>query len=647
MKPPRPVLVFDGNCLFCRKWIRRWYRITGDAVEYVSSWDGTRRFPQVKRRDFDGAVYFFEADGSVFRGASAVFRTLRWTRGWEWLDELHARSPVFRGVTEGVYGFAARHRGFFSRVTWWLWGPGFNGRSNALGLSLFIRALGIVFAVHFFSLLPQVLGLFGEGGLYPAQTYLQYMGSEIGADAGLYLPSLFWWNATDSALHAACTVGGALGLVVAAGVLPGPLLLLLSILQLSFITIGGEFLQFQWDSLLVECGILGALVAPWWRLTPPRHLNLYDTRPTTLGRFLLLWLFLRLDWGAGIVKWNSGDPAWRDFTALAYHYFTQPLPNTMAWFWHQLPLWWHKISAVFMFVIEGVLPLLVFAPRRLRWIPAVGFVALQMLIIATGNFGYFNGLSLALCLPLLDDRQYRWVAARLPWVSLRRVRRFAARKLLPTGALRPMLAAAFTVLVLPVGVFILDQQAFGPPGHFLWLRRPALLAQNYSLVNPYGLFAVMTRSRREIEIEGSRDGGRTWATYALPYKPGAVERRPRQAAPYMPRLDWQLWFAALDEGLVPPGSGKPQRRRKGLAADDVEPKPPKHVPQVLRNLSTRLFEGAPEVSRLFTTDPFAGGPPPRKLRFRIYDYRFTTWGEEGWWRRKLLNRFDLVPERTD
>ena len=131
----------------------------------------------------------------------------------------------------------------------------------------------------------------------------------------------------------------------------------------------------------------------------------------------------------------------------------------------------------------------------------------------------------------------------------------------------------------------------------------------FSLANSYGLFAVMTTSRIEIVVEGSNDG-QTWQPYEFKYKPGDPARRPHWVAPYQPRLDWQMWFAALGTYQENPW---------------------------FSNFMVRLMRGTPEVTALLETNPFPDAPPVY-VRASAYEYRFTDYDTRRntgrWWERE-------------
>jgi lipase maturation factor 1 len=312
---------------------------------------------------------------------------------------------------------------------------------------------------------------------------------------------------------------------------------------------------------------------------------------------------------SGWVKLASGDAAWRNLTALRFHYETQPLPTSIAWFLHQAPPWFQTVSAIFLFLVELVVPFLFFAPHRLRLFAFRAAVLLQLLIAASGNYGFFNLLALALALLLVDDQS-------LP----RRWRRAVE------AAAGPRLAwpSAVLVPVACVALFASSIEFAGTLDRSLALPRAVVAAARrigaFRSSNRYGLFMVMTTERPEILVEGSDDGA-SWRPYAFRWKPGDVARRPRFVAPHQPRLDWQMWFAAL---------GSPEENLWFV------------------QFLGRLLEGSPEVEALLASNPFPDHPP-RYVRATLYDYRFTDAAERrrsgAWWRRRVTGPYGPVLER--
>jgi hypothetical protein len=312
---------------------------------------------------------------------------------------------------------------------------------------------------------------------------------------------------------------------------------------------------------------------------------------------MLRFLLFRLMFSSGAVKLLSGDETWRSLRALTVHYETQPLPVLTSWYVHQLPVWFHEASCAVLLAIELLVPFLVFGPRRARLLAFGPLLGLQALIALTGNYAFFNLLTAVLCLLLLDDRALppRLRGAPAEGVVASASRPWPRVVLWPVAAV--LLAAAAAHQLWTVGI--------RPPAP---LRFPARLIAPLSAVNGYGLFAVMTTSRPEIVVEGSDDGVR-FKPYAFRWKPGDPGRAPWFVAPHQPRLDWQMWFAAL---------GTCERN-----------------PWFTRFL-LRLSEASPPVLALLADDPFAGRPP-RFLRAVLYDYRFTDGAARRrtgeWWAR--------------
>lgn len=475
--------------------------------------------------------------------------------------------------------------------------------SFALSTSIFLRLLAVIHLIAFTSLWTQLSGLIGPHGILPAARYLDAFREHFGGSAYLQLPTLAWLFGTDAFLPFLCAIGVVSAALLFAGIAPALCLAVLWLAYLSLVNVGQIFLGFQWDALLLEVTLLSIFLAPWRWLPRWRLLE-----PPPLAHFLLRWLTFRLMLLSGIVKLTSGDPTWRNFTALTFHYETQPLPNPLAFWTHHLPASFHQLACAGMFFTELVVPFFLFAPRRLRHPAALLLAALQLIIALTGNYAFFNLLTAALCLLSLDGAFWHSV---LP-------RRFARSPTpsdlppLPRWSKIPALAgAAVVVLFTSLQALPSLNRSWRPPAWFNALN--ARIGPFYSL-NNYGLFAVMTTSRPELIFEGSNDG-RLWHAYELPYKPGDLSRAPPIVAPHQPRLDWQLWFAAL---------GAPQHNLWVSAVCE------------------HLLRGTPDVLRLFEKNPFPD-QPPRYVRVVRYDYRFTTPEHRArtgqWWRRTPIDYY--------
>lgn len=557
--------------------------MTGDGVEYVSSQEAARDHADIPPEDFDRAVQWVGADGHRESGAPAVLSALA-VAGFvgRALLTLYQKLPPFAWAADTGYRCVADHRMAFSQLTRWFWGHDVRTPTYATASWIFLRLLGLIYLIAFASFWWQSAGLIGPSGILPAEAFFKRAHEFLGDGAFWQLPSFLWWGAGQTALNVWCALGVLAALLLLFGILPAPILIFLWTNYLSLTVAGQVFYQFQWDILLLETGFLAIFLAPWrWR-TPWKT----RTSPPRLAHFLLLWLLFRLMVASAVVKLSSGDPSWADGSALDTHYFTQPLPTPLAWYAQQLPPGFQWLSVKVMFFIEIVLPVLLFLPRRTRLAGAAGLAALQVLIALTGNYGFFNFLTLALCLLAVDDHIF---GGRRP-----RAEKSGA---LPAWLLAPLAASLFLVSLIPFA------QAFRP--RIIWFQDLYARIAPFRTINGYGLFAVMTRERPEILVQGSLDGV-SWETYTFRYKPGDPDRGPPWVAPYMPRLDWQMWFAAL--GRV------------------------ENNPWFVQFLQ-KLMEGSPEVLGLLAEDPFPG-QRPRFARAKLDHYTFTTFGDESkaWWR---------------
>jgi len=466
---------------------------------------------------------------------------------------------------------------------------------------LFLRALGITSAIAFVSLGAQIQGLVGPEGILPAGDHLELVETvSPGAARFAVAPTLCWWIGTsDAALQSLYGAGVLLSLALLAGVMPGLMCALLWLLYLSLVVVGNVFFSFQWDVLLLETLALAAFVAPWKPWAPGLAT---DEPPPRVAVWLVRLLLFKLMFMSGAVKLASGDPTWRNLTALEYHYWTTCLPAWPGWYAHWLPATLHRVMAVLMFAGELAVPFLVFTTTRLRAIAALGIALLQGAIAITGNYGFFNLLTIALCLMLLDDSIFGFDAAEHPFQPLRRRR--------VVRGLAWAMAAVFGVLSWAQ----LQGRLLGYDGLPRFALEVVRLAQPWRTINGYGLFANMTTERHEIVVEGSYDG-KTWKAYEFRWKPGDPARRPEFVQPHMPRLDWQMWFAAL-------GSYRAQ---------------PWFVPFL-----GRVAEGSPPVVALLGSNPFPDRPP-RYVRATLWSYRFAepeAHAETGaWWVREELGLY--------
>ena len=492
---------------------------------------------------------------------------------------------------------------------------------------IFLRGLALAWLVAFASLAVQVDGLYGSRGIEPVGRLLQHVGNLSVADRIFRAPTLLWaFGGSDVVLRSLCGAGIGLSILLAIGAAPGPICLALWAVYLSFVTVGTPFLDFQWDLLILEIGLCACVLAPW-RLWAGGLLA--ERRPSPAAIWLLRFVLFKLVFMSGLVKLASGDPTWRSLTALQYHYWTTCLPTWLGWWTNLLPATAHRACAAMMFALELVASFFVLAPRPARVVGFFAMVALQLGIAATGNYGFFNLLTLLLCVVVLDDRDWIWLR--------RRFMRPSAASVPPADAALPTLpesTAPASTRILPrdvpawvVAAFVVLASVFHMQGRFLGydaLPAPALEflgnIEPFRSANSYGLFANMTTQRHEIIVEGSRDGD-TWLPYEFRWKPGDPKRRPEFVEPHMPRLDWQMWFAALGSWPQDPW---------------------------VASFLMRLLEGSPPVLKLLAGDPFEGRPP-RFVRTTLWDYHFTDAATRratgAWWTRTELGPYGPVLER--
>lgn len=588
--PDRPLLVFDGACSFCRAWVEYWKQLTSDRVLYAPYQEIGDRFPSIAQSEFAVAVHLILPDGEKFTGAHAVFRLLALLPGRSSWLRLYEHVPGVALVSEAAYRVIAQHRSFAYQVTKILWGIPAVPETFNYASWIFIRLLGLIYLIAFLSFGVQARGLIGSHGISPVADFLHAARDYFAFARFWNVPTLLWLNSSDGMLRAIWLAGSFLALLQFGGLNWRWIRVAVFILYLSLVAAGQQFMGYQWDALLLEAGFLAIFLG---------------SSPLIIK--LLRWLLFRLVFLSGAVKLLSHDPLWRSFSALPVHYETQPLPTPIAWHFYHLPAWFQHASVGFVFLVELVIPFFILAPRRLR-VPAVFAIALlQILIALTGNYAFFNLLTLALCLFLLDDHFLRHFSPERVLTGI--AHGFAPRS--GKSWARQLCAVVYVVILLVSG-FEMATTFSG----LHWKPADKIMSAlgPLQIVNTYGLFAVMTTTRPEIIVQGSNDGA-SWLSYEFKYKPGDLERRPPWVAPHQPRLDWQMWFAALGDY---------------------------HSDPWILHFMARLLEGSPDVLRLLERNPFPNAPP-RYLRAVVYQYNFTTPAERkltgNWWRRELKGEY--------
>jgi Lipase maturation factor len=454
-------------------------------------------------------------------------------------------------------------------------------RGNSYWLTRFVilRLLGFVYAVAFLVAAQQLVPLIGEHGLTPANHFLENVEAQLGSrTAGmLRVPTLFWFGISDNAMWIFAWVGLGLSLVVLAGYANAILLAVLWAMYMSIVHVGQIWYGYGWEIQLLETGFLSIFLCPLLDGRPfPK------CRPPILVMWLFRWLGLRIMIGAGLIKLR-GDPCWRDL--------------------HFAPLWFHKFGTAWNHFTELIVPWFSFGPRHVRHLAGVLLVTFQIFLIISGNLSFLNYLTIIPFLACFDDTFLRHV---LPKAVVKRAER-AAQESEPSR-INNTIAIALSILVVYLSI--------APVLNLVSGRQ----LMNYSydpldLVNTYGAFGTVGRDRDEIIFEGTEDsvitGETKWKEYEFKAKPGDPQRRPPFVAPYQPRIDWQIWFAAMAS--------------------------PAEYPWTL-HFVWKLLHNDPGTLSLLANNPFPDAPP-HYIRARLYRYRFAPLGEKAWWKREPVGEW--------
>lgn len=512
---------------------------------------------------------------------------------------------------------------------------------------LFLRSLGVIYFSAFYSLVYQIRGLIGPEGILPAGDYLKEVAGQLGYYRFWYAPTVFWFSSSTQMLVAVCWLGMLAALLLVLNIWPRGMLAICFVCFLSFVSAAGDFSGYQSDGMLLEAGFLSPFFAPSG-FRPGLGIA---HPPVRAGLYLLIWEWFRIYFESGVAKIMGGDPQWRNFTALDDYYQNGPLPTWIGWYVAHLPHWFHAATTGLTLGLELFLIWSAFLPRRFRVILFFVVTPWQIGIILTANYTFLNYLVLVLGVLLLDDRFLsRFFPVRWKKELPRAAAQPSAEDLSPADSLPSILSpapakevagsafaasaasesteSAWTQLrsaLVPVrvgGVAILMIWIFyATTVQMIWgispvpfPTTPVSLLDPFRIANRYGLFAVMTRGRYEIEFQGSNDG-QTWVAYPFRHKPQDVDKPPRIYAPYQPRLDWNLWFASLGEW--------------------------RDNPMVLRT-EWRLLANDKDVLSLFASNPFPQAPP-RQVRAVLWQYWFTTVKAKhetgAWWRRQFLGLY--------
>ena len=505
----------------------------------------------------------------------------------------------------------------------WVFGAKESGAGWLLPRWIFLRALGLIYYSAFFSLIFQIRGLNGPHGILPAGEYLKALWEQFGRTSYWYAPTLFWFSSGSHMLTGICWVGMLASLLLVLNLWPRGMLVICFVCFLSFVSAAQDFSAYQSDGMLLEAGFITLFFAPagfrpgWGEASPPSRASW----------FLLVWECFRIYFESGIAKIMGGDPEWRNFTALDEYYQNGPLPTWIGWYMQHWPHWFHWTTAFGTLILELALAWMMFLPRRFRIACFLLITPWQIGIILSANYTFLNYLVLVLGFLLLDDAfLQRFLPTR--WKT-----EFLAKKetqpAAPAPGWRHKFRVQWNALQLAISAVMLTWIFYATLAEMVWMVRPlpfpttpVAALEPFRIANRYGLFAMMTRGRYELEFQGS-DDGETWLVYPFRFKPQDPSKPPGIYAPYQPRFDWNLWFASLSTWRQEP---------------------------IVIHTEQNLLRGDADVLLLFAGNPFPHAPP-RQVRVVIWQYWFTTPAEKRtsgmWWRREQLGLYAPTLARED
>ena len=457
-----------------------------------------------------------------------------------------------------------------------------------LGRLVLERGVAAIYLIAFLAAALQFRALIGERGMLPVPRFLA-------RQSFWQAPSLFHFRYSDQLFALTSWFGAALSAAIVAGAADLVplwtamlLWLVLWLLYLSIVNVGQTWYSFGWESLLLETGFLAIF------------LGNDRTAPPVLTMWLVRFLLFRLEFGAGLIKLR-GDRCWRDLTCLYYHHETQPMPGPLSWFFHHLPKPLHRVEVAVNHVAQLVVPFGLFAPQPIASVAAAIVVVTQLWLVISGNFAWLNWLTIFLACSAIDASS---AAAVLP---------------LPKQPALPGPPVWFAGLVITFTALTLFLGYWPVRNMISRSQRMNMSFNPLHLINTYGAFGTVGRTRREVVIEGTYETEITeqtqWQEYDFKGKPGALRRLPPQWAPYHLRLDWLMWFAAIS---------------------------PLYAQQWMTPFLVRLLKNDPATLRLLRRNPFQESPPSH-VRAQLYRYRFTTWHEllhdRAWWHRTLVGQY--------
>lgn len=496
----------------------------------------------------------------------------------------------------------------------------FGGRDRLIPRWMFLRALGAIYFSAFYSLVFQIRGLIGPQGILPAGNYLQAVAHSLGNWERIwYAPTVLWLSSGPAMLSAICWIGMIAAILLLLNQWPRGMLAICFFCFLSFIGAAQDFSSYQSDGMLLEAGFISLFLAPpgFRPGFGPGH------PPSRLSYFLLQWEWFRIYFESGMAKILSGDPEWRNFTAMDEYYQNGPLPTWIGWYVQHLPHWFHALTVYATLAMELGIVWMFLLPRRWRIVCFFIVTPWEIGVILTANYTFLNYLVLSLGVLLLDDRFLQ----RMVPGNWRGELEVPAASDVPaevetwSAKLQHRWKQAGAVVSIIMLGWILYATTAEMLANYHLPMFPVAALEPFRIANRYGLFAVMTRGRYEIEFQGS-DDGQNWKPYHFRYKPQDLNQPPRIYAPYQPRFDWNLWFASLGSWRESP---------------------------IVPNTEVRLLSNDQAVLQLFRDNAFPERPPSQ-IRVLLWQYWFTSMEEKHktgmWWKRQLLGRYAPTLEKT-
>jgi len=540
-------MIWDGNCRFCELCADRFKYLAKGRIEFLPYQELKEKYPKAPDFDYQKSVYLFTKSGA-FNGAAAVFKYYNLI-GKKFLFLLYQKSKLFENISEFFYEVIARNRNKFKVIGHFFYGSNFLPDKYRISAWIYGRALGLVGFVAFLSFWLQADILIGSNGIIPfvddlkeVENYLVI--SDSNSSKWSIRPTLLWFSKTDIWLNTIIGLGLFSSILLLLGIVPPISIAISWLCYLSISVVSEPFLNFQWDTLLLEAYLLSVLFVPWVIIDRKENLK----SPSLIGRYLIWLLIIKLMFESGLVKLtffsSEGTNAWRDLTALDFHYWTQPIPSWISYYLDLLPVFIDKASLWFMYYCELIVPFMIIFPRKIKRVACFSLIVFQVLIIISGNYGFFNLLSIVLCITLIDDQLiikfFKNWNLQNNTIEIKSISYYIKN----TFGSIILIFFIWTMLIF-IKKDLHGSKPLNNKDELSFLNRKVLaFTQTTRSLNAYGLFRVMTIKRPEIIIEILGEDS-LWVPIGFNYKPVEANKRPKLFFPHMPRIDWQMWFEAL------------------------------------------------------------------------------------------------------